>query len=870
MKALYPLLFSLMLFSHSLFGQGLYQEWNVRSVSRPQFCDTFGCVLYTGNIVCDEVGNSYTYVRENSTSSILKMNTHGLIDWRVDSVPDSNFPSELDGLSYHKGYLYYLSYSGLRKYDLDGYLIWECLFEFESWSDRTLVHFDSEDNILINWQKRFALSGFPPQKIYITKINHTGVLDWTHLYDVRDGLSYTSDLALDKSDNIYLSYSSLDDRTNGDNWCTNFLRKIGPNGDTLWCYRHIGMKCDNSFSLDVRPTGDIWANLNYNMGKDSVFVFDQNGALVNQFGLATAYYTNKENVNDSYYFIKADLSGYNFKAIRSDLDYNQLNSFQFINEYLITSMYNSGNYYVFTIPGDSQTQIKIYKLDSSLKLINTLIHTYENPAPPGYGGIFTYAAIDSLEDIHMLSNNWGWSCEFYKICQSCKPNITGNVYYDENQNCIRDQNEIGIPNRLIMIAPVPAYTFTDSIGNFGFIKAPGQYTISQQLPLYWQDNCNPVAIAILDTINNLSAVDTFSNYCRIGVHDKAVSMIAGPARPGAEQVLYINYKNFGTTADEGYVAACFDPAFQIDILDPPSDSSSGNTYFWLFNNLKLGEQRQIGIGLNIPVSTALSQPYQHTVLVGNVDADDNIADNFDTVSAVVVGSYDPNEKYVATTNLNPLGYLTDSSTLNYEIHFQNTGTDTAFKVVVVDTLDSDLDMTTFKMIQTTAKYDIAFLESQAIKWTFDNILLPDSGTNMLKSMGFIKYSIRPKNGLLKGTSIRNSASIYFDFNSPVKTNTTVNYYELNLAIKEVGQTINKAYVVPNPVNTEGRLYLQQPTGKTTNAILYDYTGKIVANKEFEDDSNMVLPVGNLASGIYLVELKQDNLRYSTCKFVITK
>ena len=57
---------------------------------------------------------------------------------------------------------------------------------------------------------------------------------------------------------------------------------------------------------------------------------------------------------------------------------------------------------------------------------------------------------------------------------------------------------------------------------------------------------------------------------------------------------------------------------------------------------------------------------------------------------------------------------------------------------------------------------------------FEDILLPDSNINEPASHGYIQFSIDHLPNAPVGTVIENSASIYFDFNPPIKTNTTIN------------------------------------------------------------------------------------------------
>ncbi len=67
--------------------------------------------------------------------------------------------------------------------------------------------------------------------------------------------------------------------------------------------------------------------------------------------------------------------------------------------------------------------------------------------------------------------------------------------------------------------------------------------------------------------------------------------------------------------------------------------------------------------------------------------------------------------------------------IDYQIRFQNTGTDTAFTVVIRDTLSSWLDVESFKVGISDHTFRTDFEGSNILKFTFDHILLPDSNVN---------------------------------------------------------------------------------------------------------------------------------------------
>jgi uncharacterized repeat protein (TIGR01451 family) len=137
-----------------------------------------------------------------------------------------------------------------------------------------------------------------------------------------------------------------------------------------------------------------------------------------------------------------------------------------------------------------------------------------------------------------------------------------------------------------------------------------------------------------------------------------------------------------------------------------------------------------------------------------------------------IGSYDPNDKQAYPKGIGNQHFVDEKAELDYTIRFQNTGTDTAFTVVVKDTLSSLLEIATMRAGASSHRYQLDILEGRILKFTFNKINLPDSTRNKLKSQGFIKFLVRLKENIAFGSKIENKAAIYFDFNEPVITNNT--------------------------------------------------------------------------------------------------
>lgn len=137
----------------------------------------------------------------------------------------------------------------------------------------------------------------------------------------------------------------------------------------------------------------------------------------------------------------------------------------------------------------------------------------------------------------------------------------------------------------------------------------------------------------------------------------------------------------------------------------------------------------------------------------------------------VTGSYDPNDKQGAPIGWGPQHGISKESRLTYRIRFQNTGNDTAFKVVLVDTLPQELDISTL-LIEGAShpfSWQLTGVGRPVLNFSFDPIELPDSTTNVLASQGFVQFSINPYDTLAEGSRIENFAEIFFDYNPPIIT-----------------------------------------------------------------------------------------------------
>jgi hypothetical protein len=135
-------------------------------------------------------------------------------------------------------------------------------------------------------------------------------------------------------------------------------------------------------------------------------------------------------------------------------------------------------------------------------------------------------------------------------------------------------------------------------------------------------------------------------------------------------------------------------------------------------------------------------------------------------------------------------------------------------------------------------------------------MLPDSTTNEEESHGFITYTINQSDMHPNGTTITNSAAIYFDSNDPIITNTTLHTINDQLDILAGEQQLNDSnskttilQAFPNPF--ENTITVVKNTNDACPFEITDITGRVVKTGVLVNDQTL-LSMENIPSGVYLM------------------
>ncbi|HEY1200967.1 MAG TPA: T9SS type A sorting domain-containing protein, partial [Niastella sp.] len=333
-------------------------------------------------------------------------------------------------------------------------------------------------------------------------------------------------------------------------------------------------------------------------------------------------------------------------------------------------------------------------------------------------------------------------------------------------------------------------------------------------------------------------------------------------RPGFEATYRIDYSNAGTSTIANTVIKFIKPAatsFVSATLVP--SSVTVDTISWNIGSMSPFDAADIKLVLKsgAPPVVNIGDELKFSAAIDPVDGDILPINNTDTLHQTVRGSFDPNDKQENHDGSLYFAQLQAGQSLTYTVRFQNMGTDTAFNIIVKDTVSDKLDISTLEIVGASHPYQVNIKDNKYATFTFNDILLPDHNINETASHGYITYRIKPKSNVQLGDRIYNSASIYFDYNLPVQTNKHETTVRLIPVPTPVISGLQLSYCGKQGAQSAKILNLPASTsGITVNAKL-DATVLTIAA-----DSTVSFTVSSVAAGTH-----NFTVTYSTVTDVIT-
>ncbi|TVR39148.1 MAG: T9SS C-terminal target domain-containing protein [Cryomorphaceae bacterium] len=476
-------------------------------------------------------------------------------------------------------------------------------------------------------------------------------------------------------------------------------------------------------------------------------------------------------------------------------------------------------------------------------------------------GVFGLLEYPLCEDSDLVNNPLG--------CTSAA-GVSGFAFKDSNTDCEMINDESGMHNVSIRLLDAQtdfmSSTTTGGNGVYFLSAEDGAFTVQvDTLNKPFQVSCEDPGAeheVELDSSNSLIQNLDFGLICKPGF-DVGVQGILplGWVFPGQEHELRIQAGDFSqwfglncaqgvsgevTVSVSGPVSYAGTPP---SAMTPELTGDNQFTYF-LADFSEVSFNQSFRLLFTTDTTAQADDLICVTVSVLPEEGDYNPTNNTMQFCYPVVNSYDPNMKTAWPGDVEPGfdGYF------NYTVYFQNTGNAPAFNIRIADTLDNQLDLSTFEVINYSHDM-LTYLHGNVATFRFNNIMLPDSTTDFEGSIGYVQYRIKPLADLPAGTVIENTAHIYFDFNEAIITNTTENEFVVPTMVFERGRG-PAMQIFPNPGTGNYTLEL-----KGNNELMWVEVYNLSGERLYAQstaDNRIELNLTAFPAGMYIVRAQNTS------------
>jgi hypothetical protein len=669
------------------------------------------------------------------------------------------------------------------------------------------IHFEISDSTLTLFAPAYTNANS-----FIAKANPDGEFIWAKQLGLTSS-TVSKDLIIDPEGNVLStgvfwgipdfdpgpdSYFMSAESSSG-----TYVSKLDANGDFIWASRFVGSQVVNPKGMAVDSEGAVY--------------------ITGIFGQTADF-----NPDGSSYFI--DAANYSFDAYAAKLNANG----DFAWARSLSSPQSAIGEDVAVLPSGKVVLFGKYQGQTNVA-----------PSPETY----------------FLNTNQEFGTNVYLVCwdQICRATLTGKSFYDLNGSLTQDENEPGFSNAIYSSTFTLGLFHGASNGTF-YICAPPNDSVEIALintPTYYEAYpANYTGYVIEgDYITNLDFALVPIDESIFDLEIDLWSVL--PDIAGFSSTYNLSYRNLGVMCvDNASIKIVLDENLTLQSVIGATYSTNNDTIIITINALCPFVNGEIQLEVQLDAGANLGAQLTSQAFIYPVSGDAFESNNYSTRHSIIVGAYDPNDKAVNETTIYA-NFLDEERYLEYLIRFQNTGTYYAQNVWVDDLLSPLLDQASFQLLHASHAVEVVF-QDNLVKFVFDNIMLPDSTSNEPESHGFVRFKIKPKNTIVIGETIENTAAIYFDFNEPIITNTTQTIYAFEVGISESTPTTIRLF--PNPSREFLIVYwgdLQPQSCQIT-----DVSGRVVKTFNVAGISeSLQINVNNLPSGLYFLNLNTIDNRY---------
>lgn len=447
-------------------------------------------------------------------------------------------------------------------------------------------------------------------------------------------------------------------------------------------------------------------------------------------------------------------------------------------------------------------------------------------------------------------------------------NLYGDLYFDLDGDCIKDGNEIGIPESIIRVIrksdKQQFFTVSDKNGHFTLSLPEGDYTVEHMSRRHMYSICT--GNYATQVRNGKYSSVSLGEYMSPTTKDLEVALnpiYPAELKAGDTVRALLVIKNHGAQKVNSTIHVAHDLPLADFESFPEADNYDGIEATYSLSNLEPFETRSIILKYKIPHTATAESRFGLYVKTGSLSAQNDAFqnDNFDTTKLSIgkrgngANSVEKVADFGSTVDYRTKTWL-------YTVNFRNTGSSFVKKAVMIDTLSTQLPLQRILLksfYPVKAHYSIQ--KGRILVVTFDPADLKTYESSPTQSTGWVQYQLDFYEQMGVKTQVDNIAYVNFD-SKWVGASENCQVMVIDGAMS-VNKSLNKngLKVYPNPVKSALSVeWLQRELGQEYQIL--DMTGRVVlAGTVGEGSINVV----GLNSGIYLLNTLSSSTRFQVLK-----
>jgi uncharacterized repeat protein (TIGR01451 family) len=369
--------------------------------------------------------------------------------------------------------------------------------------------------------------------------------------------------------------------------------------------------------------------------------------------------------------------------------------------------------------------------------------------------------------------------------------ISGNVYLHKDNGDSSGFNKFNI-----LIQPSNKVVFVNKNGSFDAFLKEGDYSVSVSKTNNWDIISEHEVYNI--SLNESNKLKNHIDFLisPINIEERIISNLSsGGSRCNTEihNNIFIE-SQYDFELDSVIIEVNLDASnsYVGDYGNSTPSKTDANKVTWVLYSVPSFERMDINFVIKTPGFEKIGDTLMTTLVVKPFFNGTILEECLDTLKIEHKCENTPNDKSVTSSSNGNETSVATKDTLTYTIRFQNTGNDTAVNILIRDSIDSKLDLTSFKLLNTTHTMTYQLNGESEMLFVFKGIKLTDSTISKTDSKGELVYTITTKDFLSPKEVIKNKARIYFDTNPPIITNTTsskIECYNLPILIEQKSDSI---------------------------------------------------------------------------------